>query len=412
MRSIEQTVSNPQSLLTQNQSQQQIIDASSNTKTIALFSPLYLPSMGGVETYTGNLAKALFNLGWNPVIITMNTHDMPTVQDAAGIQVIRLPCVPTLHGRYPLPCHNIEYRNLLSNLKKQNIDYVVVNTRFYPLSYEGLAFSRSKNITPILIEHGSAHLTIGGSFISKGVEAIEHIMTMLDKRHQPICYGVSKKSSNWLSHFNIQSHGELPNAIDADTFVDSASTRNFREELRISDDELLVAFAGRLISEKGAFQMAQAMDILAANKTPIHAIMAGIGPLEKEIAARHRRTLHLVGRLDRSDLAALLDQADILCLPSRSEGFATTLLEAAAFGTPAVVTNVGGTDELIPDERFGTLILDAKPTTIAAALTKAHHQRSHITKQGGNVARRVRQLCSWAHTAQLVIDACEQAQEK
>ena len=101
-----------------------------------------------------------------------------------------------------------------------------------------------------------------------------------------------------------------------------------------------------------------------------------------------------------------------MCLPSRSEGFATSLLEAAACGTPALVTDVGGTDELIPDERFGTILPDAKPETVATALRRLSRDPESLSMQGTNVAKRVRENFSWKKTAEATLRAFEAAQRK
>lgn len=407
--------------------------------TIVLFSALYAPSMGGVETYTENLARALACLECRPIVATMDTHDIgagagadaevatggpvsassldaasPARQDATGVEVVRLPCRGALGGRYPLPHHDDAYRRAMTWLAAQGPDYVVVNTRFYPLSCEGLAFARRLGITPVLVEHGSAHLSMGGAAVSKAVEAVEHAMTVRAKRYRPVCFAVSKKASAWLGHFGLTSAGELPNAIDADAYADAASGRDFRGELGIGKDALLVASAGRLIPEKGVEELARAAGLLAERREEtgraVHVVMAGTGPLEGRLRETARGTVHLVGRLSRADLAALFSQADALCLPSRSEGFATTLLEAAACGLPAIVTDVGGTDELIPDNHFGTILADRQPETIAAALSNAAANRESLAAQGRAVASRVRELCSWQHTAKLTLTACEQAQ--
>ena len=137
--------------------------------------------------------------------------------------------------------------------------------------------------------------------------------------------------------------------------------------------------------------------------------MAGAGPLEADLATNVTPNLHLIGKLDRQDLAALYQQADVYCLPSRSEGFATTLLESAACGTPAIVTNVGGTDELIPDKRFGTIIADMEPETIANALRIASSNRQALQAQGSATAERVRDICSWQQTAKRTLEACKRA---
>lgn len=382
-----------------------------NMPTICIFSALYAPSMGGVETYTQNLAAALGAMGCRIVVVTMNTHGAAASEQHGSVEVVRLPCHSVLGGRYPAPNHNAAYRQATERLIAAAPDYVVVNTRFYPLSLEGLKFARRLGVAPVLVEHGSAHLSMGSAPVNTVVEAVEHAMTALDARQRPVCYAVSKKASAWLAHFGMQSAGELPNAIDADAYAARASKRTFREELDIDTDALLVASAGRLVPEKGVMQLAQAAAQLAREGRNVHVIMAGAGPLEGQLVAAGAPNLHLVGKLDGADLAALYQQADVYCLPSRSEGFATTLLESAACGTPAVVTNVGGTDELIPSKRFGTIIPSMQPDAIADALRRADDDRGALQAQGRAVAERVREICSWRQTAQRTLKACRKANE-
>lgn len=382
-----------------------------NMPTICIFSALYAPSMGGVETYTQNLAAALGAMGCRVVVVTMNTHGAAASEQHGSVEVVRLPCHSVLGGRYPVPKHNAAYRQVTECLIAAAPDYVVVNTRFYPLSLEGLKFARRLGVTPILVEHGSAHLSMGSAPVNAVVEAVEHAMTAFDAHQRPVCYAVSKKASAWLAHFGMQSAGELPNAIDADAYAARASQRAFRDELGIPADALLVASAGRLVPEKGVMQLAQAAAQLAREGRNVHVVMAGAGPLEGQLTSMDAPNLHLVGKLDRADLAALYQQADVYCLPSRSEGFATTLLESAACGTPAVVTSVGGTDELIPSERFGTIIPSMQPDAIADALRRADDDRGALQAQGRAVAERVREICSWRQTAQRTLEACRKANE-
>lgn len=382
-----------------------------NMPTICIFSALYDPSMGGVETYTQNLAAALGAMGCCVVVVTMNTHGAAASEQHGSAEVVRLPCHSMLGGRYPVPNHNAAYHQATERLIAAAPDYVVVNTRFYPLSLEGLKFARRLGVTPVLVEHGSAHLSMGSAPVNAVVEAVEHAMTAFDAHQRPVCYAVSKKASAWLAHFGMQSAGELPNAIDADAYAARASQRAFRDELGIPADALLVASAGRLVPEKGVMQLAQAAAQLAREGRNVHVVMAGAGPLEGQLTSMDAPNLHLVGKLDRADLAALYQQADVYCLPSRSEGFATTLLESAACGTPAVVTSVGGTDELIPSERFGTIIPSMQPDAIADALRRADDDRGALQAQGRAVAERVREICSWRQTAQRTLEACRKANE-
>ncbi|WP_294359892.1 glycosyltransferase family 4 protein [uncultured Senegalimassilia sp.] len=388
-------------------------DRDTNPENISLciFSALYAPSMGGVEMYTESLARALADAGCKVTIVTMNTHNAKSHERDDNVEIVRLPALNVLGGRYPLPKHNAEYRAAMERLIKSCPNYVVVNTRFYPLSLTGLSFARKLGIAPVLVEHGSAHLAMGGRITNAIVEAVEHAMTTLDKLQRPTCYAVSKKASAWLDHFGITSAGELPNAIDADRYAANASQRDFRAELGIPADALLVASAGRLIPEKGVLQLAQAAQMLGQRNANVQVAIAGAGLLEDQLTATNIPNVHLLGKLDRADLAALFAQADLYCLPSRSEGFATTLLETAACGTPAIVTNVGGTDELIPNASYGTIISDMEPDSIADALQNASNNREMLKAQGVAVGKRVREICSWKRTAELTLTACKSAQD-
>ena len=383
---------------------------------ICLFSALYRPSMGGVETYTESLARALYEMGAEVTVATCNTHGLAAREREDGVNVVRFPCKPLLGGRFPLVKNDEEAKRLWKHLEDEHFDYVIANTRFYTLTERALDFSARTGVVPLLIEHGSAHLTMGSALVDPAVQAVEHALTKRDLRYPFVAYAVSRKASAWLGHFGIESAGELPNSIDADAYAAQASARDFRAELGIPADALVVAFAGRLVPEKGAVELAQATAAIAehpdAGGRAVQLIIAGAGPKQGDIERIGCGSVHLVGRLERQDLAALMSQADVMALPSRSEGFATTLLEAAACATPAIVTPVGGTDELVSDERFGTIIPDARTETVEAALREAARNSQRLAEQGANVARRVRAEYSWRRTAERALAACRKANEK
>ena len=128
---------------------------------ICIFSALYEPHIGGVESYTKGIAEALVAKGQRVIVVTMNTNNAAPKETSNGIEIIRLPCRPFLNGRFPLPLNNNKADKLWNWLEQQQIDNVVINTRFYCLSTQGAHFARGHGIAPILIEHGSAHLTLG-----------------------------------------------------------------------------------------------------------------------------------------------------------------------------------------------------------------------------------------------------------
>ena len=173
-------------------------------KTFCIFSANYLPNIGGVEKYTKHLAEELVRQGDKAIVVTNNVFDLEDrEQTPEGVEIVRLPCFKTLGGRYPLPFRNALHRALTADLRDAAVDFVVINTRFYPHSLNGVRLAESIGIRPVVIDHGSAHLTMGNKIVDVGVSVAEHMMTSLMKRHDVDYYGVSKASVKWLEHFGI-----------------------------------------------------------------------------------------------------------------------------------------------------------------------------------------------------------------
>lgn len=380
------------------------------TRRFAIFSAQFPPSVGGVEKYTDNLARELVRQGHEVVVVTTDASAPAGIEaPAPGMEVVRLPCFPLIGGRMPVPRKNGEFRRLWGEVCARRFDGLLVNTRFYLHSLLGLKLAKRQGLRAVVCEHGSAYLTFGSALLDKAVVAYEHLITARVKHYRPDFYAVSSKGLAWLSTFGIEGCGVLSNAIDADAFCRLSSGRSFRAEFGVPDETLLVSFVGRFIPEKGVDALIEAMRMLEAQDVAVALVMAGTGPLEDRIRESGLSNIVVAGKLDAPDVAALVAESDLFCLPTRSEGFSTSLLEASAAGTPALITDVGGVAEMIPDASFGTVLDDARPETIAAAVAAAAADREGFIRQGRRCAERVRERYSWECTARAVAAAFEKA---
>lgn len=376
-------------------------------KHICIFTTQFLPSIGGVENYCYNLAKELTNLGNRCIIVTCNTHNLPSNETTEYATIYRLECVNFLNGRYPITRINEKNKSIWEKIKKANIDYIVINTRFYHLSLQALQFSSRIKIKPIVIEHGSAHLTTGNIIADPFVHIAEHGITSIGKRFPADYYAVSKKSSEWLRHFRINCKGTLYNAINAKEFRSIASVRDYRKELNLPDNTFLVASIGRLVKEKGFLELAKISNKLEKN---IVILVAGNGPLYDELKKLESRQFRMLGSLDKNDIAALLLQSSFLALLSRSEGFATVLLEAAACFTPPITTDVGGANEITCNGQYGIIIPHSKSDYLVDTINEACNSRSTISTLGRQIEAYATKRFSWLETAKALLTACAKAQ--
>lgn len=359
--------------------------------------------MGGVERFTDSLASELVRRGHKVIVVTNDTHDMGVHEiSSSGFEVFRLPCWNVLGGRYPIPIRNADYRSVINELNTRQLDGVLVNTRFYLHSLLGVHIAKRHGLRAVVLDHGSAYLTLGAPALDWAIARYEDAITNYLRRQPVDFFGISQKSVEWLAHFGVKARGIINNSIDAAAYRAQASNRSFRSELGIGD-ELMLTFTGRFIPEKGIATLVDMMRQLQGER--VHLVMAGDGPLCSAIEDAKLEAVHIVGRLDAPDIAALLLESDLFCLPTRSEGFSTSLLEAAACGTPSLVTDVGGARELMPDESYGFVMHEADAGAFASIVHRMLQGGYDVSSMGDRCRRRVEECCSWDASARQLLKA-------
>lgn len=323
-----------------------------------IFSAQYLPTVGGVERYTHNLATKLVEQGSKVSIVTSKLKSTPSYENKNGIEIYRTPCYSLLNGRFPVSKKNREFKIIMNTLAAKNFDHVIVNTRFYPLSLDGVRFASKNNIRCMLIEHGTNHLTVNNPLFDYLGEKYEHYKT---EKLKPYCdnfYGVSEACNEWLLHFGIRAKGVVYNAIDLDTINNllSSPLENYRKLYNIPDSAVVVSFVGRFVKEKGVQNLLKAVKRVNQKGKNVYLLMAGDGPLLESLKGEESDQIHFLGKLAYQNVIALLKNSDIFCLPSESEGFPTSVLEAVACKCFVITTYRGGARELIIDDKLGIIM--------------------------------------------------------
>jgi glycosyltransferase involved in cell wall biosynthesis len=130
----------------------------------------------------------------------------------------------------------------------------------------------------------------------------------------------------------------------------------------------IILGAGRFSPEKGFGVLVEAAATICRDHPGAGVVLFGEGMLRGELEKRVAE-LGLANRVVlpgfRTDLDSLIGGADVVVLPSYTEGLPNVALEASAAGVPVVATAVGGTPEAIGDGVNGFLVPPGRPAAIA-----------------------------------------------
>lgn len=170
--------------------------------------------------------------------------------------------------------------------------------------------------------------------------------------------------------------------------------------------EKTVLFVGRLTRQKGPEKF---LDIAAKvlEKDPdVRFVMAGVGDyfrslLEQSAYKRLGNRFHFTGFLDMNKLNYLFSMSDVYCMPSVSEPFGLSAVEAAHFGVPCVISRQSGVAEVLTGAmKFDFWDIDRAAGCILNLL-KDRVLRSKVVR---DASRNLKEI-TWDRSARKVVDA-------
>lgn len=197
----------------------------------------------------------------------------------------------------------------------------------------------------------------------------------------------------------------IPNGCNAATFH-PRDRQTMRQALGLPQDSRLVAYVGRLVPEKGLKELFDAFTQLSRDDARLSLVLVGDGPmraaLEQRAAALPPGRVSMPGALDADDVARWMAAADVVTLPSYSEGHPNVLVEALACGRPVVATPVGGIPEVV-DADAGLLVAVRDGDALAQGL------RQTLAASWDEAALATRFSRGWDQVAAETLRACEEA---
>ena len=142
--------------------------------------------------------------------------------------------------------------------------------------------------------------------------------------------------------------------VDREQFNPQRRSLEWRRAHGIGDEEMVVAFLGRLVLEKGLDVFSDAIEAARDRNVPLRVVAIGDGPARDYFQER-LPDANFTGQLTGSELATALASADVFLNPSITETFGNVTLEAMACGLPVCAAVASGATCLVKDGVTGRL---------------------------------------------------------
>ncbi len=189
----------------------------------------------------------------------------------------------------------------------------------------------------------------------------------------------------------------IPGGMDCNVFKPCPVDDGLLRRLSVSKDAVKILFNGRMVAEKGIFDLLNAFGMLV-KKHPNVVLLIKAAPLSPknrnqvhELIAKHKigNKIRFIGSIPYTELSVLHNLADIFCVPSAqtktwAEQFGYSLVEAMACGKPVVSSWSGSIPEVVKHRHTGLLVPSHNPVVLEAALEELTLNKSLRERYGKN----------------------------
>jgi glycosyltransferase involved in cell wall biosynthesis len=292
--------------------------------------------------------------------------------------VVFLPCIynvtPGFYSAWTLRMPS--FLRALDLIAREAPDEIVISTPG-PVGLVGLAAARLLRIKCTGIYHTDftrqAEQFIGDHWVSAVVESYTRgFFTLMDEVRVPTKRYMAMLAERGLEPSKMKL---FPRGIEPEfVLCDEQRQAAWRHRLDLPSDVPVLLWAGRLGREKNLEFLFQVYQAVARRQPDARLVLAGDGPELERLRAEHRGNPNIAfaGRVDRKELPHLYALADVFVFPSTTDTFGMVVLEAQACGLPAIVSDVGGPQDLVATGETGFVVradnLDAWVSAVLGVL--------------------------------------------
>jgi glycosyltransferase involved in cell wall biosynthesis len=332
----------------------------------------YYPHWTGLTRYAGRIAEGLAARGHEVhALAVRHDPDLPLDEVIGGVRVHRVEPRFSVSRSLIAPGLLPRLRRLL---REEAIDAVSIHIPF-PEVYPATALARQAGASVFLTHNGDLVLPTGR--LKAPLERLYYQMTGAAGR---MATGIIPQTRDYAASSRLLAPLEAKlHFIYAPVDLpppDPTACAAWRRQLGL-EERFLVGFAGRFVEEKGFDFLFRAVPQVLAARPDAHFVFAGVREISYEgFFERHRAEVEaladhftFLGLLTEPQaLADFYGMIDCFALPSRSDCFPSTQIEAVRSGTPLVTADIPGAREIVRVTGMGVITRAGDPAALAEGI--------------------------------------------
>lgn len=347
---------------------------------VLMLSWEYPPVMvGGLGRHVHALARSLAAAGHGVTVATRHVEGAPLEEHAEGVRIVRArEDPPTFPLAAPsLLAWTMAFNHTLTRAGLRAADsgeFDVIHAHDWLVTHTAVTLKEHLGLPLVATIHATEAGRHQGWLPEEMNRCIHSVEWWLAREacRVLVCSAYMKWEVTRLLELPPGHVCVIPNGVNDRVWRASAravvAARN-----RFASDGPLIAYAGRLVYEKGVQHLVGALPRLRRRHPRLRVVIAGDGPfrgeLEEEVSRLGlRQATNFPGFLTESQLPAVLAATNATVVPSLYEPFGMVALEAAAAGAPLAVAATGGLVEIVEPGVTGVTFPHSDPDALAEAV--------------------------------------------
>ncbi len=360
----------------------------------------YPPHMvGGLGQHVYDLSRFLAKIGIQVHIVTPAFKNYPEYQLQEGVHIHRVgnPAKEDDHFKTWIFSFNSEAIRKSVNLNMQVEGFDVIHAHDWLVAYAGRAVAKIFTIPLVSTIHATEHGRNIGLHNRFSLEINEIEKNLAIEAEKVIC------CSNYMENeiqdlFGVEQEKIkiIPNGVDPNLFVSLPEN----PVLNISPNDKVVFFIGRLVPEKGVWQLISSFPRVIEKVPEAKLYIGGRGPQQPELEKlikelELKNKVIFTGFIREKERNYVYNQAKVAVFPSFYEPFGIVALEAMATQTPVIVGNVGGLAEIVEHRVTGLKVDPGSKEKLADAIIEILTDKDLAEQLENNANRMVKTVYSW-----------------